>query len=464
MSNKAMNEKKRSVQFNTIVIVFLLSIAVALLSYVIPAGQFAREVVDGRSLVIPGSFEFIESTPISFWQFWTDIPKAWTNGAGNIWMILIVSAMVAVLEATGTLDAFLTKALLSLKGKEELMIILIGTFFSLLGATGTFLTPIIAVLPIGVKAAKKMGYDGVVGFMLTYACTAAGFDAGIINIYSTSIGQSIAGLPQFSGIGWRVAEHVIFLAITLLATIRYGRRVKADPSKSLIPNHVKESLEDEHPETVQFSVQQIIVGIITLVGFGVMIFGSLKFAWGNNEISALFFLLAVVIGLVGGLGPNKTADVFSEGIKNTAVISVIIGMSQLVSLLMSDAHIMDTVVYYVSMPIMSLGPILGAIALLVFNLLFNFFIPSATAQCYVVMPIQIGIADLAGINPQVAIEAYKLGDAITNMTWPTVPTFMACLTMLNIPYDKWLKWSFKWLICGIGGAGAVIMILWQILG
>ena len=63
-----------------------------------------------------------------------------------------------------------------------------------------------------------------------------------------------------------------------------------------------------------------------------------------------------------------------------------------------------------------------------------------------------------------AIEAYKLGDAITNMTWPTVPTFMACLTMLNIPYDKWLKWSFKWLICGIGGAGAVIMILWQILG
>ena len=125
-------------------------------------------------------------------------------------------------------------------------------------------------------------------------------------------------------------------------------------------------------------------------------------------------------------------------------------MSQLISVLMTDANIMDTVVYYVSMPIMSMGPILGIFALFVFNLIFNFFIPSATAQCYVVMPIQIGIADLAGINPQVAIEAYKLGDAITNMTWPTVPTFMACLAMLNIPYDKWLKWSFKWLICGLG--------------
>ena len=139
-------------------------------------------------------------------------------------------------------------------------------------------------------------------------------------------------------------------------------------------------------------------------------------------------------------------------------------MSQLISVLMTDANIMDTVVYYVSMPIMSMGPILGIFALFVFNLIFNFFIPSATAQCYVVMPIQIGIADLAGINPQVAIEAYKLGDAITNMTWPTVPTFMACLAMLNIPYDKWLKWSFKWLICGLGGAGAIIMILWQLIG
>ena len=463
MPSNAIKEKK-SIQFNTIVIVFILAVIVALLSYVIPAGQFAREVVDGRSLVVPGSFQFMESTPITFWQFWTDIPKAWTNGAGNIWMILIVSAMVAVLEATGTLDAFLTKSLSSLKGKEELMIILIGTFFSILGATGTFLTPIIAVLPIGVKAAKKMGYDGVVGFMLTYAATAAGFDAGVINIYSTSIGQSIAGLPQFSGLGWRVLEHVVFLAITLIATILYGPRVKADPSKSLIPGHVREDLSDEHPEEVKLTARQIIVGLITLAGFGVMIYGSLAHKWGNNQISALFFMLAIIIGLVGGLGPNKTADVFSAGIKNTAVIAVIIGMSQLISVLMTDANIMDTVVYYVSMPIMSMGPILGIFALFVFNLIFNFFIPSATAQCYVVMPIQIGIADLAGINPQVAIEAYKLGDAITNMTWPTVPTFMACLAMLNIPYDKWLKWSFKWLICGLGGAGAIIMILWQLIG
>ncbi len=457
-------KEKKSLQFNTLVIVFCLSVVVALLSYVIPAGQFARETVDGRSLVIPGSFEFIESTPIKFWQFWTDIPTAWTKGAGNIWMILIVSGMVAVLEATGSLDAFLTKSLSSLKGKEELMIVIIGIFFSLLGSTGTFLTPIIAVLPIGVKAAKKMGYDGVVGFMLTYACTAAGFDAGMINIYSTAIGHSIAGLPQFSGLGWRALEHVVFLAITLYATIRYGRRVKADPSQSIIPNHVREDIETEHPDEIKMTGRQIAAGLLTVIGFGVMIYGSLKFKWGNTQISALFFMMAVVIGLVGGIGANKTAECFSKGIKNTATIAAIIGMSQLISVLMTDANILDTVVYYASKPIGSMGPILGTLFLFIFNLLFNFFVPSATAQCYIVMPIQIGIADLVGIHPQVAIEAYKLGDAITNMTWPTVPTFMACLAMLNIPYEKWLKWSFKWLICGIGGAGAIIMIIWQLVG
>jgi len=464
MSKEILAKKNKTIQINTIVVVFVLSAVVALLSYVIPAGAFERAVVDGRSLVVAGSFQFVAPTPIGFWQFWTSIPVAWTKGAGSIWMILIISGMVAVLDATGALNAFLTKALSSMKGKEEFMIVFIGIFFSILGATGTFLTPIIAVLPIGVIAAKKMGYDGVVGFMLTYACTSAGFSAGIANIYSTAIGQSIAGLIQFSGIGWRVVEHVVFLSITLFATIKYGRRIKADPSQSLIPGHVREDVSTEGVATINITRYQIAAGIATVVGFGFMIYGSLSWKWGSTQLSALFFLMAVVIGIVGGIGPNKTANAFSSGIKSTAVICVIIGMSQLVSVLMTDANILDTIVYYCSTPIMAMGAIPGIFCMFVFNLIFNFFIPGATSQAYVIMPIQIAIADLAHINPQVAIEAYKLGDAITNMTWPTVPTFMACLTMLGIPYGKWLKWSFKWLICGIGGSGLIIMILWQLIG
>lgn len=464
MSSNALKKEKKAIQLNSIVIVFVLSVVVALLTHVVPAGEFAREVVDGRELVVPGSFQFIDSNPISFWEYWTSIPAAWTNGAGNIWMILVVSAMMAVLEATGALDAFLNKALSGrMKGKEELMVILIGTFFSILGSTGTFLTPIIAVVPVGVKAAKKMGYDGVVGFMLTYASTAVGFNAGIMNIYSTAIGQSIAGLPEFSGAGGRVIEHIVFLAITMFATLQYGRRVKADPSKSFIPGHVREDV-GESTETVKLSVRQILVGIVTLLGFGLVIFNCLVNGWSNTEITAMFFLMSVAIGIIGGLGANKTAQTFGKGIQGTATIAVIIGMSQLVSLLMSNANILDTVVYYASMPIEFLGPYLGTIALFIFNLCFNFFIPGSTSHAYVVMPIQMGIADLTGIKPQVAIEAFKLGESLTNMIWPTVPTFMACLALLNIPYNKWLKWAFKWVVLGCGGAGIAIMMIWQLVG
>jgi uncharacterized ion transporter superfamily protein YfcC len=102
-------------------------------------------------------------------------------------------------------------------------------------------------------------------------------------------------------------------------------------------------------------------------------------------------------------------------------------------------------------------------ALFLFNLVFNAFVPGAMSQYYIVMPIQIAIADLIGISRQVAIEAYKLGDGITNMLWPTVPTFMACLAMLKIPYGKWVKWALPWL-GAIAGSGLIIMIVCQVIG
>lgn len=457
-------KKKKVKTINTIVLSMAIAIIVALCSYVVPAGEFTRETVNGQTLVVAGTYHTIENSPIGLWQFFQQVPKALTSNASSIWMIFIISGMVAVLDATGALQTVLKKVLIRARGKEELVIIGLSIFFTLLGGTGTFLTPIIAVLPIGVMVAKGMGYDGVVGLMITYGACAAGFNAGWANIYSTVVGQEIAELPILSGIGWRILENILFLAIILFVTIRYARKVKADPSKSLCTDFVPEAIDvSAQVQEDKLNGRQILALLITVLGFAFMVYASLQLKWGTDDLTSLFFVMAVLIGLFGGLGPNRTASEFCKGLAGTANICIVIGLARLISLTMENAKIIDTIVYYASMPITAMGPILGILGMFIFNLLFNCAVPGATSQCYIVMPIMVPMADLAGISRQVAIEAYKLGDGISNMLWPTVPTFMACLSLIKVPYTKWVKWALPWLgaVCA---AGYVIMVIMQLVG
>ncbi|MDR1573803.1 MAG: AbgT family transporter [Clostridiales Family XIII bacterium] len=456
---------KQKENLNSNIVIFIIALIVAVCTYFVPAGQYEREVVNDRTLYVQGSYTVVEQNPIGPWEFFRAIPKAFVAQSATIWMILLISAMMKCLENTGVLEKVLKKVLVGVRGKEEITIIVLAVFFSILGGTGTFLTPIIAVLPLGVMVSRTLGYDDVVGFMITYGGCSAGFSAGWANVYTTAVAQDIAEMPIFSQPGIRIVEHVVLLAIMMFVTIRYGRKVKADPSFSLIPDYEPGNMNIVAPtkEELKLTTHQLLAGLSALIGFAFLIISTLVWKFATNDITSLFFVMAIVIGLLGGLGPNGTAKAFSKGVSEMAGICVILGMSRAISVIMEDARIIDTVVYYASLPIAAAGPIFGLGAMLLFNLLFNFFVPGGTSLCLIVMPLQIPIADLAGISRLMAIESFKLGESITNMIFPTVPTFMACLAYMKVPYSRWVKWALPWIIA-LSVASYLIIVGGHLIG
>ena len=159
----------------------------------------------------------------------------------------------------------------------------------------------------------------------------------------------------------------------------------------------------------------------------------------TTELTTIFFFMAVFGGLLGGLGINGTAKSFAKGLSGMAGGAFVVGMAKAISVVMTDGNIIDSVVYYLTTPIAAIGSVLGAGVMFLFNLCFNLLISSGSGQAVAVMPIMVPIADLTGITRQVAVEAFKLGDGISNIIVPTAGAMMACLGIAKVPYGKYVK-------------------------
>lgn len=434
------SEKRKKEIIHVYVLLFSMCIVVALLTYVIPAGSYERESVDGRTVVVADSYQVQESTPVGIFGLFNSVSKGWTQAAGTIFLVFMVGAAIKVIEDTGVIDQVLTNSMGRLQGKEERIVILVSLILSVMGCTGTFSTANIAIVPIALAFSKRLGYDRFLAFALSYLAVNAGFSSGEVSIFTTSIAQEIAELPQFSGMALRIAEHAVFFLIYCVFIIRYMRTVKADPSRSIAPfDPAEDRLDESLLTSSKLTTHQILAGIVLIAGFAWLIYGATVKNLSTTELTTIFFFMAVFGGLLGGLGINGTAKSFSKGLSGIAGGAFIVGMARALSVVMTDGGIIDSVVYYLTMPIAAVGSVIGAGVMFLFNLCFNLLISSGSGQAVAVMPIMVPIADLTGITRQVAVEAYKLGDGISNTIVPTAGAMMACLGIAKVPYGKYVK-------------------------
>lgn len=196
-----------------------------------------------------------------------------------------------------------------------------------------------------------------------------------------------------------------------------------------------------------------------VISFGAIIYGSLQLKWGIDHYSVVFFMMAVSCGLIGGLGMNGTAVAFVKGCGSMAYAALVIGMARAISVVMTDGKIIDTVVYYLSLPISKYGPVIGANLMFFANIVINFFIPSGSGQAVTVMPIMVPLADLTGITRQVAVQAFQFGDGFTNCFIPTASVVMGCLGIAGIAYEKYVKWIFPLIALQIVLAMVALTVL-----
>ncbi len=441
-------------------LMFIITIIMAILTWVIPAGEYERIKVGERTVVVADSFKVVDSNPQGFWQIFDAVVKGWIQSASMIFMVFFVGGAIKILEETGTIRIGMNRIVHKLKGKEFLAVAIIMILMSIGGATGVFANPVIALIPLGILLAKGLGYDSVVGFAIIYLGSYAGFNVGWGNVFTVGIAHEIAELPMFSGFGVRVLFHIVNVALCIGFVYLYAKKIKNDPTKSLLYSAEEAAEEKNHfEEQEHMDLRHILCTLIVFFGFGMIIYGSLELKWGINHYSVIFFMMAVFCGLLGGLGINGTASNFVKGAASLTYAALVIGMARGISVVMTDGKIIDTVVYYISLPIAKYGPVIGANLMFFANTVLNFFIPSGSGQAVTVMPIMVPLADLTGITRQVAVQAFQFGDGLSNCFIPTSSVLMGCLGLASLSYEKYVKWVFPLIALQIALAVVALTVL-----
>ncbi len=465
---KAAPTLKRFKMPHVLAFLFCMTLVVVALTWIIPAGEYARETVKTelgtQSRVVPGSYHAVPPAPQQVWKVVPATVKGFQNAASMIFMVLFCGAAIHILEKTGTVHVLFRAFTQKMQGKEQTAIFAVMLLMSIGGATGAFANTALALIPLGVLLSRSMGFDNTVGFGMVYLGAFAGFNVGWGNIFTVGIAQNIAQIPQFSGLWVRALFHAINLVLVYFLVAAYAKKVRKDPTRSLnyeagmAPSDIL-GADDRESEQQKLTWRQICCALITLVGFGSIVWGSVSWGWGVPDYSAAFLGMALLIGLVGGLGVDGTADAFAKGCASMIVGAFVIGIARAISVVMVDGKIIDSIVHYLSEPISHYGPIVGANLMFYANTLINLFVPSGSGQAVAVMPLMVPLADLAGITRQVAVQAFQFGDGFSNCIYPTSSVLMSALALAGIPFQKYLKWFLPLLLLQTVLASVALTIL-----
>ncbi len=453
------------------VILFSMVILAQLLTYVIPAGSFDRvETESGRMQVVPGSFHLTPDTPmVSPFATLTAIPKGFSGAHEIIFFVFIIGGLFAVLRATGSLEAGMASLLRRWRDKPFWLIAGGITLFAFGSATVGFGEEYFPFVPVLVSLCIALGYDRVTAIGIIMVGYGAGFGPAFINPFTTLIAQDISGLEPASGMWYRLICFVIFVAIGIHHVWSYAKRIKQDPSASLVvdievpagaaipSSQEATSLADLAPMT---SVQK---RIMTAVGAAMvlLIYGMIVWKWGLFEMQGLFAGLVLVIAILARMSPDRTAAEFSIGAGSLTSVAILIGVARAIQVVLDEGGVVDTMVYGISVPIQELPSTISAVGMFFVQSILNFFIPSGSGQAYVTMPIMAPLADIVGVTRQTAVLAFQFGDGFSNILIPTQYVLIGILAMAGIPYDRWLRFIMPFMVkVAIVGSIALVVAVW----
>ena len=453
--------KKKFVFPNTYVIIILMMILAVLLTWIIPSGEFERvkDEVSKQSIIIPGTFKYIENNPISLFKIPVYIMKGLAKASDIVFLVIIVGGAFNIIIETGMFQSFAGRLTKVFSNKEVLIIPAFSTIFAL-ACTTMGVNTFIGFAPIAVIIARSIGYDAIVGVSMVALGGAIGFSTGTFNPFTTGVAQSLAGLPIFSGLGYRFVCLVVFLVVTNIYIIWYAKKIKANPESSVVYEMEQENKKIEVSEKQHDKIEgrHYLVLLIVIACFVLLVYGSQNWKWKLQENAAMFIWMGVLSGFAYGFGPSKIAEEFTKGAKKLVYGALMIGMANGISLILTDGKILDTTVQYLGGLLVTLPSYLQAAGMFLMQLLINGLITSGSGQAAATMPIMLPVADIIGMTKQTAVLAFNFGDGLSNYILPTSSALMGFIAMVGISYSNWMKFMWKLFLIWIV-VGAILVIV-----
>ncbi len=475
---------------DTYVIIFFVVVIAALLTHVIPQGFYQTEevtyMVDGaektRTVIQEGTFEYVlddagnkvtSGVPL----FATDdfggrtglfnyifegltSGDKWGSAVGVVAFLLVIGGAFGIILRTGAVEAGILNMIKKTRGAERFLIPVIFVLFSLGGTVFGMGEEALPFAMILIPLVIAMGYDTIVGILITYAATQIGFGASWMNPFSVAVAQGIAGVPVFSGAGFRIALWVIFTLLGTGMTMFYAEKIRKNPTRSLAYEsdaYFREELNKTSELGVEFTTGHALVLLTILGGIIWVVWGVMKNAYYIPEIATQFLIIGFAAGVIGvvfklnGMTLNDMASSFKQGVSDLVGAAMVVGMAQGILLVLGGASptegtVLNTILYGISNAFIGLPATFAAVLMYIFQTVFNFFVVSGSGQAALTMPIMAPLSDLLGVSRQISVLAFQLGDAFSNIIVPTSGCLMGMLAIGRLEYTKWIKFAVKFFL------------------
>ena len=470
---------------NTYVIIFAVLLVCAVATWLVPGGE-------------PQT-----------WQVFSALYEGFSQQAGIIAFVLIIGGAFWVVNSTKAVDEgimkFISKvqnlerhALVRKLGVGNIVITLVMLLFGLFGAVFGMSEETIAFVAVVIPLARSLGYDDFVGVCMVYVAAHVGFAGAMLNPFTIGIAQGMAELPLFSGIEYRIFCWVVLMLIAVIFVLWYANKTRK-PVVIKEEDNVKTSDSDVPSSKVHawicyaaltiilllFSIFYasdcviklgessfetpwllwVATGLFAVVSFFALrnsvkmfilnmlmftivflVIGAMGYGWYLSEICALFMALAIAAGFSAGYSADTIAKEFIAGAKDIFSAALIIGFAAGFIVILKNGQVIDTMLASMASALEGTGRVGALGSMYGIQTFINLFIPSASAKAAVTMPIMAPFADMINVSRQATVLAFQFGDGFTNMITPCSGVLMAVLSVAKIPYEKWVKWAWKFIL------------------
>lgn len=450
------------------VILFIFGVIATISTYLIPSGEFKRiKGPEGREMIDADSFHYIASSPGGLVDFISIIPRGLIEAGEIVFFTLIIGGMFMVLRRTGIIEIGVDKLARQFINKSILIIPVLTTVFAIIATLIGTAELSLVYIPVIIPLVIALGYDSITATSIALCGTVVGFTVGVLNPINTGLAQKLSGIPTFSGIGLRLVIFIVVLLVTVLFIMKYAKKVKKDPSISLVYEDDTEKRKmykeiTKHEPLVATRRQKIGIGVVLLF-FIILVYGVVTQGWFMVEMSGLFIMMGIVVGLVTGLNTREICESFNDGFKDVLMGAIIVGLARSIAVVLEDGKIMDSIVHDLGSVIDGATPTVAVVGMYIVQVLINFIISSGSGQALVTMPIMAPLADMLGITRQTAVLAFQLGDGFTHVFYPTSGYFMAALAIAGVSYTKWIRFFFPLFILW-GVISIISLVFAQLIG
>ncbi len=465
-------EKTKKFKFPTaFTILVLITFVVAILTRVIPAGQYDY---NENGEPIPGTYHAVEANP----QYWRAAIAAPINGmygiqddtgfiniynSGGLYgaidvalFILLIGGFLGVTMKTGAIDAGINAVVKKLGQKGRVLITVLMVIFAAGGTSYGMAEESLAFYPLIIAAMIALGYDTLSAVALIMLGAGIGTMGSTINPFSTGIASGIAGIPLAEGIIYRIIILVVGVALGIWYVMRYAGKVLKDPTKSLVADMKEENEkhflgDKETSEAPELTGNRKLILTLFLLSFVAMIVGVIPWSdlgitaiatrwWWFGELSVLFMVMGVVIGFVGRLGEEGTVNAFIDGARDMLGVALVVAVARGISVIMTNGLIIDTVLYWCEQALSGLTSVAFINMIYLLYIPLSFLIPSSSGLATVTMPVMAPLASFAGIPEHLIVTAYQSASGLVNLVTPTFAVVTGGLAIGRISFAVWWKW------------------------